>query len=145
MVMNPMKLTKTPMLLLWVGAAISISEIFTGGMLAPLGLAKGLMAIFAGHLIGAGFLAYAGYISFVRKANAMASVAESFGAGGGRLIALCNVVQLLGWTIVMVVQAGSALTGLLPAVPFSLCALILALLVLIWALMFGSPTGQGIH
>jgi purine-cytosine permease-like protein len=37
------------------------------------------------------------------------------------------------------------LTGLLPAVPFSLCALILALLVLIWALMFGSPTGQGIH
>jgi putative hydroxymethylpyrimidine transporter CytX len=55
------------------------------------------------------------------------------------------VVQLLGWTIVMVVQAGSALTGMLPAVPFSLSALILALLVLIWALMFGSPVGQGIH
>jgi purine-cytosine permease-like protein len=55
------------------------------------------------------------------------------------------VVQLLGWTIVMVVQAGSALTGLIPALPFSLGALILALLVLIWALMFGSPLGQGIH
>jgi putative hydroxymethylpyrimidine transporter CytX len=135
---------KIPMLLLWLGAAISISEIFTGGMLASLGLARGLAAILAGHLIGAGFLAYAGYISFLRKANAMESVAESFGSGG-RIIALCNVVQLLGWTIVMVVQAGSALTGLIPAVPFSLAALILALLVLIWALMFGSPAGQGIH
>jgi putative hydroxymethylpyrimidine transporter CytX len=136
---------KIPMMLLWLGAAISISEIFTGGMLAPLGLARGLIAILAGHLIGAGFLAYAGYISFVRRANAMASVAESFGTGGGRIIACCNVVQLLGWTIVMVVQAGSALTGMIPAVPFSLSALILALLVLIWALMFGSPVGQGIH
>ncbi|MDR0450271.1 MAG: cytosine permease [Treponema sp.] len=134
-----------PMLLLWLGAAISISEIFTGGMLAPLGLARGLAAILTGHLIGAGFLAYAGYISFLRKANAMASVAESFGAGGGRIIALCNVVQLLGWTIVMVVQAGSAITGIIPALPFSLGAFILALLVLIWALMFGSPAGQGIH
>jgi putative hydroxymethylpyrimidine transporter CytX len=135
---------KIPMLLLWLGAAISISEIFTGGMLASLGLARGLAAILAGHLIGAGFLAYAGYISFLRKANAMESVAECFGSGG-RIIALCNVVQLLGWTIVMVVQAGSALTGLIPAIPFSLAALILALLVLIWALMFGSPAGQGIH
>jgi putative hydroxymethylpyrimidine transporter CytX len=135
---------KIPMLLLWLGAAISISEIFTGGMLAPLGLARGIGAILAGHLIGAGFLAYAGYISFLRKANAMEAVAESFGSGG-RIIALCNVVQLLGWTIVMVVQAGSALTGLIPAIPFSLAALILALLVLIWALMFGSPAGQGIH
>jgi putative hydroxymethylpyrimidine transporter CytX len=133
------------MLLLWLGAAISISEIFTGGMLAPLGLARGLAAILAGHLIGAGFLAYAGYISFVRGKNAMAGVAESFGAAGGKIIALCNVVQLLGWTIVMVVQAGSALTGLIPAIPLSLGALILALLVLIWALMFGSPAGQGIH
>ena len=132
------------MLLLWLGAAISISEIFTGGMLASLGLARGLAAILAGHLIGVGFLAYAGYISFLRKANAMESVAECFGSWG-RIIALCNVVQLLGWTIVMVVQAGSALTGLIPAIPFSLAALILALLALIWALMFGSPAGQGIH
>jgi putative hydroxymethylpyrimidine transporter CytX len=135
---------KTPMLLLWLGAAISISEIFTGGMLASLGLARGLAAILVGHLIGAGFLAYAGYISFLRKANAMEAVAESFGSAA-RIIALCNVVQLLGWTIVMVVQAGSALTGMIPALPFSLAALILALLVLIWALMFGSPVGQGIH
>ncbi|MDR0451771.1 MAG: cytosine permease, partial [Treponema sp.] len=136
---------KIPMLLLWLGAAISISEIFTGGMLAPLGFAGGLGAILAGHLIGAGFLAYAGYISFIGKKSAMESVAESFGSGGGGIIALCNVVQLLGWTIVMVVQAGSALTGLIPAIPFPLAALILALLALIWALMFGSPVGQGIH
>jgi putative hydroxymethylpyrimidine transporter CytX len=133
------------MAILWLGAAISISEIFTGGLLAPLGFAKGFAAILTGHLIGAGFLAFAGYISFVRKKNAMDSAAVSFGSGGVKIIALCNVVQLLGWTIVMVVQAGSALTGILPQMPFSLGALILSLLVLVWALIFGSPAGQGLH
>jgi putative hydroxymethylpyrimidine transporter CytX len=136
---------KTPMLLLWLGAAISISEIFTGGMLAPLGLARGFLAILIGHLIGTGFLSFSGYISFVRKKNAMDSAAFSFGTGGVKIIALCNVVQLLGWTIVMVVQAASALTGILPQLPFGMVALGLSLLVLIWALIFGSPTGQGLH
>jgi putative hydroxymethylpyrimidine transporter CytX len=133
------------MALLWLGAAISISELFTGGLLAPLGFAKGFGAILLGHLIGTGFLAFAGYISFIRKKNAMDAVAFSFGKGGGRIIALCNVVQLLGWTIVMVVQGASALKGILPQMPFALGTLILSLLILIWALIFGSPLGQGIH
>jgi putative hydroxymethylpyrimidine transporter CytX len=136
---------KTPMLLLWLGAAISISEIFTGGMIAPLGLAKGFLVILAGHLAGTGLLAYAGYISFVRRKNAMDSAAFSFGSAGVKIIALCNVVQLVGWTIVMVVQAAGALTGILPQLPFSLGALGLSLLVLIWALIFGSPAGRGLH
>jgi putative hydroxymethylpyrimidine transporter CytX len=142
---TPPRIKKTPMVLLWLGAAISISEIFTGGMLAPLGLARGFLAILAGHLTGTGFLAYAGYISFVRGKNAMDSAACSFGSAGVKIIALCNVVQLTGWTIIMVVQAASALTGMLPRLPFSLGALGLSLLVLIWALIFGSPAGRGLH
>ena len=39
--------------LLWFGAGISIAEILTGMLLAPLGLAKGLLAILIGHVIAA--------------------------------------------------------------------------------------------
>ena len=39
--------------LLWFGAAISIAEIITGTLIAPLGLVKGSLAIIIGHLIGA--------------------------------------------------------------------------------------------
>ncbi|GHV66959.1 hydroxymethylpyrimidine permease [Spirochaetia bacterium] len=133
---------KGTLLLLWLGAAISISEIFTGGLIAPLGLAKGLGAILIGHLIGTGLLTLGGYVSFCRKEAAMESVAFSLGSRGGALAAFCNVVQLTGWTVVMVVQAGSALTGFLPDIPFRLLALILSALVLVWALIFGSPAAR---
>jgi putative hydroxymethylpyrimidine transporter CytX len=69
----------------------------------------------------------------------MDSAAFSLGRNGGKLAALCNVVQLTGWTVVMVVQAGSAVTAIFPALPFALVSLALGLLVLLWALAFGSP------
>jgi putative hydroxymethylpyrimidine transporter CytX len=130
---------KNIMFLLWVGAAISISEIYTGGLLAPLGFGKDLTAIILGHLIGTGLLALGGYISFIRRRSAMDSAAFSLGRNGGKLAAFCNVVQLTGWTVVMVVQAGSAVTAIFPRFPFAPAALALGLLVLLWALIFGSP------
>jgi putative hydroxymethylpyrimidine transporter CytX len=42
----------------------------------------------------------------------------------------------------MVVQAGSAVTGVFPGFPFQAAALILSGLVLLWALMLGSPAGR---
>ncbi|MDR3172699.1 MAG: cytosine permease, partial [Treponema sp.] len=133
---------KSAMLLLWVGASISVTEIFTGGLLAPLGFAGGIAVILLGHLIGTGLFAFGGYISFSRGENAMDSVAFSLGRGGGRIVAFCNVVQLIGWTIVMVVQGSSAITGVFPAIPFRAAALVLSGLVLLWALIFGSPMGR---
>ncbi|MDR1444568.1 MAG: permease [Treponema sp.] len=135
---------KNTMFLLWVGAAISISEIYTGGLLASLGFGKALTAIIAGHIIGTGLLALGGYISFIRRRSAMDSAAFSLGRNGGNMAALCNVVQLAGWTVVMVVQAGSAVTAIFPALPFAPVSLALGLLVLLWALIFGSPA-QGIN
>jgi putative hydroxymethylpyrimidine transporter CytX len=129
------------MFLLWLGAAISISEIFTGGLLAPLGFAKGLAAILIGHVIGVGLLVFGGYISFSRGEEAMESVAVSFGKNGGKIVALCNVAQLVGWTVVMLVQADSAITDVAPELPFMPTALILSVLVLLWALIFGTPAG----
>jgi putative hydroxymethylpyrimidine transporter CytX len=130
---------KPTMFLLWVGAAISISEIFTGGLLAPLGFGKGLAAIVIGHLIGVALLAFGGHISFARGENAMGAVAQSLGETGGKLVAFCNVVQLVGWTVVMIVQAGSAVTSVLPRLPFAPVAFALSALVLAWALLLGSP------
>jgi putative hydroxymethylpyrimidine transporter CytX len=130
------------MLLLWLGASISISEIYTGGLLAPLGLGRGIAVILMGHIIGTGLLAFGSWISFSRKENAMDSAVFSLGRVGGKLAALCNVVQLIGWTIVMVVQAGSAVSGVFPGFPFWAAALVLSSLVLVWALMLGSPAGR---
>ncbi|MCL1817559.1 MAG: permease [Spirochaetaceae bacterium] len=132
---------KKSMLLLWVGASISLAEIFTGGLAAPLGFARGLAAILIGHGIGCGLFALGAYISFYRKQNAMDSVVFSLGRGGGRLVALCNVAQLTGWTLVMIIQAGSALVGLVPDLPFPAAVLFLSACVLAWALLFGSPAG----
>jgi len=47
---------------LWFGAAVSLAEIMTGSLIAPLGLKQGLIVIFTGHLIGALILALVGVI-----------------------------------------------------------------------------------
>ena len=48
--------------LIWFGAAVSIAEILTGTLLAPLGFAKGISAIILGHIIGCIPLYMAGLI-----------------------------------------------------------------------------------
>ena len=66
--------------LLWIGAAISIAEILTGTLMAPLGLTRGLAAIVLGHLIGCGlFLVPAGYLGAKLHQSALASAQLAFG------------------------------------------------------------------
>ena len=48
--------------MLWFGAAISIAEISTGALLAPLGFWTGITAIFIGHVIGCILFYFAGLI-----------------------------------------------------------------------------------
>jgi putative hydroxymethylpyrimidine transporter CytX len=133
---------KSSMFLLWVGAAISVSEIFTGGLLAPLGFIQGIVVIVVGHLIGTAFFAGGAYVSYRRKANAMESAAFSFGATGGKLVALCNLVQLAGWIVILAVQAGGAITAVIPTLPFWGATLALSALQIVWAVIFGSPGGR---
>ena len=38
--------------LIWFGAAVSIAEILTGSLIAPLGFTKGVAAVVIGHIIG---------------------------------------------------------------------------------------------
>ena len=60
--------------LIWFGAAVSIAEILTGTMIAPLGFSKGLAAILLGHLIGCVLLYLAGMIGANTEKSAMETV-----------------------------------------------------------------------
>ena len=131
------KIKNSSMFLLWAGAAISIAEIYTGGIIAPLGLVKGLIAILLGHLIGTILLAFGGYISFTGSKNAMEKVKDSFGGKGVKIVAALNVLQLIGWSAIMIIQTGRALNGLLPA--FSGAGiLITAIIVFLWSYYFNN-------
>lgn len=129
------------MFLLWAGAAISIAEIYTGGIIAPLGLKKGLAAIVIGHIIGTLFLAFGGYISFKDNKNAMGKVRDSLGPAGTKVVAFLNVLQLLGWSAIMIIQGGRALnaaTGL----SYNISLLVTAIAVFIWAYSFKNYTSK---
>lgn len=106
--MNEEKRTTTANALIWFGAAVSIAEIYTGTLMAPLGMARGMGAVVAGHLIG-GFLMYlAALIGGLSGRGAMESVKLSFGEQGAKFFAALNVLQLVGWTAVMI--AGGAIS-----------------------------------
>ncbi|MDK4684879.1 putative hydroxymethylpyrimidine transporter CytX [Kingella negevensis] len=115
---------------LWAGAAVSLAEILTGTFFAPLGWQQGLLAIVLGHLIGGVLFFLAGYIGAVRQQTAMETVKSSFGQIGGRLFALLNVLQLVGWTAIMIYDGAAAaqVFGVMNHVLW--CALIGGLIVL---------------
>lgn len=126
--------------LIWLGAAISIAEIMTGMLLAPLGFSKGLLAILIGHLIGCGlFLLPAGYIGAKKHQTAIQSTKSTFGSTGVILFSLINLVQLIGWTAVMIVNAISAMNGVSSSL-FNfknsiIMGIIMAILIIIWLLV----------
>ncbi len=95
--------------LLWFGAAVSIAEIMAGTLIAPLGLARGAAAILLGHAIGCALLYLAGIIGAKRGITAMESVRLSFGGKGAMLFSLLNVLQLVGWTAVMIAGGAKAM------------------------------------
>ncbi|GMO31598.1 MAG: putative hydroxymethylpyrimidine transporter CytX [Termitinemataceae bacterium] len=138
-------MTKTRLFFLWLGASISLAEIYTGSLLAPLGLAKGIAVIIGGHIAGTAFLAFAGFISFKQNKTAMESAAFSLGEGGGKLATVFNIIQLIGWAIVMVVQGAIIIVKLIPSIPFPLCAASLAILVVVWTILLHSPGGGIFH
>jgi putative hydroxymethylpyrimidine transporter CytX len=102
--------------LLWFGAAVSIAEILTGALTAPLGLAKGILAILIGHGIGAGILFLAGLIGAASGLAAIESTRISFGKYGSFGFSILNILQLIGWTAIMVINGAKALDGVTGAV-----------------------------
>ena len=106
------KVSTFSQMLLWFGAAVSIAEILTGALLAPLGFERGMGAILAGHVIGAALLLPAGLIGAQSGLSAARSVRISFGRYGSYAFSILNLVQLLGWTAIMIVSGAKAMDGI---------------------------------
>ena len=105
----------TPTLgLIWFGASVSLAEILTGTFFAPLGFEQGLTAILVGHIIGCILFWLVAYVSAKTGASAMGAASRSFGHVGSNLFALANVIQLVGWTAIMVVSGAAAANLLVP-------------------------------
>lgn len=120
--------------LLWFGAGISIAEILTGMLLAPLGFAKAFAAIILGHLIGGVVMYLAGLIGGRTGGSAMETVRISFGTQGAKLFAGLNVIQLVGWTAVMVASAALA-ANTIAAIGVSWWSLIIGAFIAVWIVM----------
>lgn len=128
--------------LLWFGAAISIAEILTGTLLAPLGFEKAAFAIVLGHLIGGGLLYLAALIGAQSGRSSMESCRIAFGEKGSYLFSILNVLQLIGWTAVMIIGGAKALSGINTlGISSSLWAVLIGALIGLWIIL--GPTKLG--
>ena len=116
--------------LIWFGAGVSLAEILTGTSFAPLGMAKGFAAILLGHIIGCAMMFLAGLIGGRTGRSAMETVKMSFGQKGGLLFAFLNVLQLVGWTAIMIYDGALAIGGIFPVASWVWCLVIGGLIVL---------------
>lgn len=132
--MDSVKTSVTANALLWFGAGISIAEILTGMLLAPLGFAKGLLAILVGHVIGGLVMFGAGLIGGQTGRSAMETVEISFGHQGAKLFAGLNVIQLIGWTAVMIASAAAA-GNTLAGLGLSAWSLIIGAFIALWIIL----------
>ena len=120
--------------LIWFGAGVSIAEILTGTYFAPLGFGKGISAIIIGHVIGCLLLFLAGVIGGKTEKSAMETVKMSFGQKGSLLFSLLNILQLVGWTAIMIYDGALAANGIFNAGSWIWCLLIGGLIIL-WILI----------
>ncbi|MDY9920511.1 MAG: putative hydroxymethylpyrimidine transporter CytX [Synergistota bacterium] len=122
--------------LIWFGAAVSIAEILTGSLIAPLGFSKGAAAVVIGHIIGCIPLYLAGRIGAETGKSAMETVKISFGQKGSVFFSVLNVTQLVGWTAVMIIGGGRAVAVIAEKYTGtynpSLWCVVICLLIIVW-------------
>lgn len=123
----------TPKLgLVWFGASVSLAEILTGTFFAPLGLAMGVAAILVGHVIGCALFWLVSLASAQTGSTAMQVVGRSFGKAGAGAFSAANVLQLVGWTAIMVVSGGAAANLIVPALGMAGWCIVIGALIVIW-------------
>lgn len=112
---NERNLSGWDFFLLWIGGAIALPEIWAGGLLTSLGFTGGLVAILLGHLIGNTPMALGGVIGSRHGVPSIIGTRGALGPRGSWLPATLNVIQLAGWTAVMVWIGGHAASRLAPS------------------------------
>lgn len=120
--------------LIWFGAAVSIAEIMTGTYFATLGFSKGLLAILIGHVIGCIMLFLSGLIGGKARKSAMEATKMSFGHKGALFFSMLNIIQLIGWTAIMIFDGALAVNGIFNIGNWIWC-LIIGILIIIWILI----------
>ncbi|MHA5219683.1 putative hydroxymethylpyrimidine transporter CytX [Dysosmobacter sp.] len=120
--------------LIWFGAGVSLAEILTGTYFAPLGMTRGLAAVVVGHVIGCAMMLLAGLIGGRTGRSAMETVKMSFGQKGGLLFAFLNVLQLVGWTAIMIYDGALAIGGIFNVGRWVWC-LVIGGLIVVWILV----------
>ena len=145
--------------LIWFGAAVSLAEILTGTSFAPLGMARGIAAIVLGHIIGGVLFFFAGLIGGRTGRSSMETTKMSFGQKGGLLFAFLNVLQLVGWTAIMIYDGALAIDGIFSGSHWvwgafigglivgwinkiSMAALLVLTVVLCYVIFFGRSAGE---
>ena len=111
--------------------SVSIAEILTGTYFAPLGFTKGLLAILVGHVIGCAMFFFAGLIGGRTGRSAMGTVELSFGRIGCLFFAALNVLQLVGWTAIMIYDGALAVGGIFAIGRWVWC-LVIGALIIVW-------------
>lgn len=122
------------MALIWFGAGVSIAEIITGTYFAPLGFSKGILAILSGHIIGCALLFLAGSIGSFSKRSSMETTKGSFGILGSKFFALLNILQLTGWTGIMIYDGALSINGIFKNGAW-FWAIVIGLLIAAWILI----------
>lgn len=120
--------------LIWFGAAVSIAEIMTGTYFAPLGFSKGLASVLIGHIIGCIMLFLAGLIGGKVRKSAMENAKMSFGNKGALLFSILNIIQLAGWTAIMIFDGALAANGIFNIGTWLWCVII-GILIILWILI----------
>jgi putative hydroxymethylpyrimidine transporter CytX len=118
--------------LVWFGASVSLAEILTGTFFAPLGFAQGTLAIIVGHVIGCVLFWLVSLIAARTGSSAMETVRISFGRLGSIIFSVANVIQLVGWTAIMVASGAAAAAFLVPMLGEGAWCLIIGALIIVW-------------
>ncbi len=119
---------------LWVGASISLAEVWAGGMLAPLGIGMGVFVILLGHFIGNTPFALGGVIGAKYGVPTMVALRPSFGIRGSYIGSVLNVIQLTGWTAVMLIVSSDAAVKICPYMGKSVWMVVIGAVTTAWAI-----------
>ena len=120
--------------LIWFGAGVSIAEIVTGTYLASLGMTKGILATVIGHIIGCVLLFLAGIIGAKTKKSSMETVKISFGQKGSIIFSALNVIQLAGWTAIMIYDGAISANGIFNTGKWVWC-LVIGVFIILWIIV----------
>lgn len=127
--------------LIWFGAGVSIAEILTGTYFAELGFKRALLAILIGHIIGCAMFFLAGVIGGKQRLSAMETAKNSFGRIGGQFFAIMNVIQLVGWTLIMIYDGALAANGIFSIGSWVWC-LVIGALIILWIMIGIADLGK---